>query len=551
MKPIWNIAEVLVQLGVRDVVLCPGSRCAPLLVAFNRHPKINCYSISDERSAGFFALGMAQKTGQATVIVCTSGSAALNFYPAISEAFYQKIPLLVLTADRPPEWIDQGDGQTIRQEEVFRNHILKSYTLPSHYEPKDVEWSVYRKVSEAYNTAFFDKGPVHINIPFREPFYPSEEEVVFDPEVKVIKRMPTENHIPEDVLDALRRHIARYSKILIIAGQGDFNPVFQQKLKSIPSPMVAENLSNIPHGIYTVRQHDTILSPARSEEALALLEPELIISFGGAILSKNLKLFLRKSKAEHWHIGKKLPSQDVFQKLTREIPCTAEYFFSKIKVQSEESFLNSWQSAESRASKSIVQFLNEAPFGEFKAVFESLKKMPPTANLHLANSMSVRYANFFDLKARKVFANRGTSGIDGSSSTAVGISLKSDNLNVLLTGDLSFFYDRNAFWNNYVKNNFRIILLNNGGGGIFDLINGPSSQKELDEFFVTDQRSTAKFAAMEFGMRYEKITNDDELTEVLANFYKPQEEPVLMEIVTTRENNKTIFEQFKQLAHGI
>ncbi len=140
MKPIWNIAEVLVQLGVKDAVLCPGSRCAPLLVAFNRHPKINCYSISDERSAAFIALGMAQKTGQPTVLVCTSGSAALNFYPAISEAFYQNIPLLVLTADRPPEWIDQGDGQTIRQEEVFRNHILKSYKLPSHYEPKDVEW---------------------------------------------------------------------------------------------------------------------------------------------------------------------------------------------------------------------------------------------------------------------------------------------------------------------------------------------------------------------------------------------------------------------------
>ncbi len=149
---------------------------------------------------------------------------------------------------------------------------------------------------------------MHINIPFREPFYPSEEEVVFDPEVKVIKRIPTENHIPEDVLDALRRHISRFSKILIVAGQGDFNPVFQQKLKNLPSPMVAENLSNIPHGIYTVRQHDIVLSPSRSENALALLEPELIISFGGAILSKNLKLFLRKSKAEHWHIGKKLPA---------------------------------------------------------------------------------------------------------------------------------------------------------------------------------------------------------------------------------------------------
>ena len=189
LQPVVNIAEICARKGVENVVLSPGSRCAPLTIAFARHPKLTVRTVSDERAAAFIALGMAQTTGKPTVLICTSGTAALNYAPAVAEAFFLQVPLLVLTADRPPEWIDQLDGQTIRQQQVYGQHIKRSFDFPVALENPDAVWHTERMVSEALNEAVaYPAGPVHINVPLREPFYPADgENLQYGTEVKVIE----------------------------------------------------------------------------------------------------------------------------------------------------------------------------------------------------------------------------------------------------------------------------------------------------------------------------------------------------------------------------
>ncbi len=189
IQAIINIAEICARHGVKQAVICPGSRNAPIILAFARHPKIKTFVIPDERSAGFIALGMAQSSDNLVVIVCTSGTASANLYPAIMEAFYQQVSLLILTADRPPEWIDQQDGQTIRQQNIYQNQVLGSYQFPVSFDHEDAVWHAEKMVSEAIIKATgFSKGPIHINIPIREPFYPTaEEKFHYSEKLKIIK----------------------------------------------------------------------------------------------------------------------------------------------------------------------------------------------------------------------------------------------------------------------------------------------------------------------------------------------------------------------------
>jgi len=553
MEPIWNIPVVLYKLGVRHAIVCPGSRCAPLTIAFNRHAKINCRTITDERSTAFIGLGIAIATKTPVVLICTSGTAAVNFYPAICEAFYQQVPLIVLTADRPAEWIDQGDGQAIRQELVFANHVKKSFSFSASYDYKEVQWEFTRKLSEAYFTSISDKqGPVHLNIPFREPFYPSQVELPFNENLKIPSQLKGKKQLSDAQWEELKSELKQFTKVLIIAGQGEYSNDLVSKLKQIPSPLIAENLANIFTGNNVIKHHDLILSAQRKEEELEALIPELVISFGKPVLSKALKQFLRKHpEINHWHISEFATNIDLYKLHVREILVSEEVFFEKLRPVSSEKFFNRWQVKEGEFRKEVLDFLQNASFSEFKAAFDSLSKIPVDAVLHLSNSMPVRYANFFSLRNQKVLSNRGTSGIDGSISTAIGYSWCSDRLNVILTGDLSLFYDRNAFWNKYPKSNLRVILLNNHGGGIFEMIEGPSKQPELDEFFVTTQTLEAENLCKDFEIQYLKVTNDIELKDALGSFYDESDNPKLLEILTDRGVNKSIFDQFKQLAKKV
>lgn len=542
-------------------VICPGSRSAPLTLAFANHPNVRCFVVPDERSAAFMALGIAQNTGFPAALVCTSGSAAYNFAPAIAEAFFQHVPLLILTADRPPEMIDQLDGQTIRQKNLYGAHIKKYFELPVD-EGTTQSWYVNRLINEAINLSKSGTaGPVHINAPFREPFYPGKDEAIVYNPVRVIQETLTDSQLSAPQISQLKAQWKSFKKVLIVAGQADYNPkvisALQGLLKKIKVPVVGELLSNL-HPVNNVIQLADLFLGQAPEELKETLRPELLITFGKSIISKNVKVYLRKYPAtQHWHIQSHGDYADTFLNLTQVIRCSPEFFFEHVPAteakdtfrnQKQNNYYQLWQAEEHRATQAKLAYCGEVQAGEFNLVRQVMEQLPSRCNLHLANSMSVRYANLVTLASKqkgiRVFSNRGTSGIDGCTSTTVGHSLVSDVPNILITGDLAFFYDRNAFWHNYALPNLRVVVLNNHGGVIFSMIDGPGGRHESAEYFVTRQQLTAKSLASEFGIAYDSIDSPRRWKTALKNFFEFNGKTKLLELDSNQE--KTI-EEFNTL----
>ncbi|WP_370589978.1 2-succinyl-5-enolpyruvyl-6-hydroxy-3-cyclohexene-1-carboxylic-acid synthase [Rufibacter sp. LB8] len=463
LQAVIDIAEICARKGVQDVVLSPGSRCAPLTLAFARHPQLRVRTVPDERSAAFIGLGMAQQTGKPVVLVCTSGTAAYNYAPAVAEAFYQNIPLLVLTADRPPEWIDQLDGQTIRQSHIYGGHVKRSLDFPVDATHPDSQWHAARLVNEALNEAYaFPEGPVHLNIPLREPFYPEEGEVfAYASDVKIIAEMPSSFGFTTEVWLTLTAELKQYKRVLVVAGQGKKDEALHQSIQNFcrvtGAVFVADTISNQQSEGETINYHDVFLG-AKHLQTEPTLKPDLLITFHKSLISKNLKLFLRQQEGmAHWHVQPAGMVADTFQKLTRIIRTQPQEFFTRLNqldsVQINPAFTQAWHSLNHQGKAVLNSFQEESPFSEFKACYQVLRNLPTNSLLHLANSMTVRYANLIGVAENggvEVFANRGTSGIDGSTSTAVGSALSTDKLVTLVTGDMAFLYDRNALWHNYL-----------------------------------------------------------------------------------------------------
>lgn len=565
LQPIYDIAELCAQKNLTHAVLCPGSRCAPLTVAFTRHPKITAHTFSDERSAGFVALGMAQQSGTPAIMVCTSGTAAYNFAPAVAEACFSQTPLIIFTADRPAEWIAQHDGQTIYQQEIFGRHVKKSFQLPQEYDHPDNLWAINRILNEAINLSLEEpRGPVHINAPFREPLYPeTKEKFEFSNNVRVIEQVRTQYALPPDLVENLLQEMNQYTKILIVAGQHDYDNILLASLSNFLKlqaiPVAGDIISNLNSIEQVIRHSDVFLGQA-PEGVKKSLRPELLITFGKSVISKNLKLFLRKyAPKEHWHIQPAGAVADPFQSITRVLNTTPTNFFESLQtiVKSKEfenqkkiNYQKLWEVEERRAVRCLKEFLPTEAFGELELVHEIIRNLPPLGNLHLANSMSVRYANMIGLndltKNINVFSNRGTSGIDGCTSTAVGHSLMNELPNLLITGDLAFFYDRNAFWHNYDLPNLRVVVLNNHGGVIFNMIDGPGSLPERDEYFITKQALNAQKLCEEFDFDYLKLDNKRKIKNTLKNFFEFDGRTKILELETSIDLNKSIFDKLKQ-----
>ena len=562
-QPIYDIAQLCSIKGIQQAILCPGSRSAPLTLAFAQHPKITTRTISDERSAAFVALGISQQTRMPAVLVCTSGSAAYNFAPAIAEAFFQQIPLIVLTADRPSEWIDQMDGQTIRQKNIYGTHVKKSFDLPQEYEHADNRWHINRIVNEAINLAQeFPNGPVHINAPFREPLYPTKGETInFSLEIKTIEASPVANSLSVDLINNLQKKLGAFTKVMVVSGQHDHDERLLKSLdkfcKNQNTPLIGDVISNLHSIKYCVRHADVFLGQA-SESIKKSLQPELLITFGKSVISKQLKQFIRQHQPkEHWHIQPGGYVADTFQSLTLTVHVEPYVFFTELSLtkstlnfesQKKENYSKLWEAEEHRIERPMESFFSPSSLGELHLVREIIKSLPVRCNLHLANSMSVRYANIIGMEAvRKgihVFSNRGTSGIDGCTSTAVGHSLTSEIPNILITGDVAFFYDRNAFWNNYPLPNLRVVVLNNHGGIIFSMIDGPGNSSEAAEYFVTDQKLTAKNLCIEYDFDYLKLDNLRKVKNTLQDFFDFDGRTKILEIETEQELNKKLFNDF-------
>ncbi|MDR7131039.1 2-succinyl-5-enolpyruvyl-6-hydroxy-3-cyclohexene-1-carboxylate synthase [Algoriphagus sp. 4150] len=551
LPQITDLVAICAKKGLQNAILSPGSRCAPLTLAFARHPHIHTRTISDERSAAFIALGMAQQLEQPVILVCTSGSAALNYYPAVAEAFFQQIPLLILTADRPAEWIDQYDGQTIFQPDAYGRHIKGSFQLPDFSSNPDQLWHSSRIVNEAINLAQqFPCGPVHINIPLREPFYPEKgEELVFPEKPRVFNLLKSKTQPTDESLIKLKNRLETVQRIVIIPGQQRPDPHLQNLLdqlaKTQKAVIVTDTISNLQSD-QTITLHDHWLG---NQEISENLKPDLIVSFGKSIISKSLKLFLRSTKASHWHIQTDVNAKDTYQRLTRNITSTPAYFLSWL-IQNlgpqDTEYYHAWHSLEKAVDSNLTQILQSEVFGEYGALANCLSKTPSLSKIHVANSMAVRYLNFLGKRNQEVICNRGTSGIDGSNSTAVGCTFTTKEIVTLITGDMAFFYDRNAFWHNYTMPNLRVILLNNHAGGIFRLIEGPSNQPELEEYFETKQTLSANHLATEFGFFYSKVVNQEELEASLVDFYSDSLHPKILEIETSSPKNAEILKSVKE-----
>ncbi|MEM9896090.1 MAG: 2-succinyl-5-enolpyruvyl-6-hydroxy-3-cyclohexene-1-carboxylic-acid synthase [Bacteroidota bacterium] len=534
---VFNLSVLCHQLGVNHAVLSPGSRNAPITISFARHSSIKKYMIPDERSAGFIALGIAQEANEPVVLCCTSGTALLNYGPAVAEAYYRQIPLLVLSADRPPHLIDQRDGQTIRQFEALKNHVKQSYKVPIvKGEPEASSFS--HQIIEAFYTALSEpKGPVHINIPFDEPFYPQEDQQLNFEEHIALKIHAT----PEEIdYDAIRQTIQNCGTSAVLVGQTIPDENLQEKLSILSGevPVLGGPLSNVHCSIQHV---DGFISANKTQ-----LCPDLLITTGLSILSKNLKGFLRANKPlVHIHCDPAEVEIDTFQTNPILVKAQVSDLLDNIELPTDPTYLAQWNQEEKAASDKLNNF--KGAYSEVAAYKRIHEAIPEDTCLHLSNSMPVRYADLFGKSAKaQVFSNRGTSGIDGCTSTALGTSLISQKQNLLITGELAFLYDRNAFFNQLDVSNLKIIVLNNKGGGIFRLIPGPSKQPELEDYFETRHNFDCRHLCGEHDIRYFSATDFESLDKSLDGFFELENTSALLEVFTDPVNNQKVYQQLKE-----
>ncbi len=553
----------------------PGSRNAPLTIAFTENPYFNCFSIVDERCAAFFALGMAQQLQKPVVVVCTSGSALLNYYPAVAEAFYSTIPLMVISADRPSYKIGIGDGQTIHQLNVFQHHIGYAANLKqdvSHATEKVLryrpEWLNDKTVEEvqlevqnfnikelnlAYKTAFHSKLPVHINVPLEEPLYNTVQKpsitAVFE-QIKPVKSQRTLLNTQQAIWQTAKRK-------MVLVGVSAPNRIEQQFLENLandPSVLVlTETTSNLYHPNF-FNSIDSIIAPLEmsqnKEEQYKALQPEVLITFGGLVVSKKIKAFLRNyAPKHHWHLGGER-ANDTFFCLEHHFKVPVDYFFDEMYTEYksvESDYFEHWNGIRIKYLDKRAEYLEQISFSDFSVFKQILKKIPAGYQLQLANSSTVRYAQLFELDPTlRVFCNRGTSGIDGSTSTAIGAALINETPTLLITGDLGFFYDSNALWNTYIREDFRIILVNNGGGGIFRILPGKEDTDNFKTFFETRHNLSAEHLCAMHRFEYFAASSMESLQNELIGFYTASGSPKLLEITTPALiNDKILMDYFR------
>ncbi|WP_136668210.1 2-succinyl-5-enolpyruvyl-6-hydroxy-3-cyclohexene-1-carboxylic-acid synthase [Flavobacterium sp. H122] len=539
-----SVIEICKAKEIQHIVISPGSRNAPLTIGFTNNPAFKCYSIADERSAAFFALGMAQQLQKPVAVVCTSGSALLNYYPAVAEAFYSQIPLIVISADRPHDKIDIGDGQTIRQENVYANHILCNANLTEEAsEENDL------KIQEAIFTAISKKGPIHINVPFEEPLYETVEELSVKP---VIVNLVSEENEQVDLEEFVQIWNTSQKKLVLIGGNypGAISQECLNKLGEDTSVVVmTEVISNAHHPNF-ITNIDTIITPF-NEDDFKEFQPDILLTLGGMIVSKRIKAFLRKYKPkQHWHVDT-LRAYNTFDCLSQHFEEEPDNFFRRFfpKTINIDSVYQqkAIEIREFRAEKH-KEYLDQIPFSDLKLFETILRKLPDNIQLQVSNSSPIRYAQLFPVdKSIEVYCNRGTSGIDGSTTTAIGASVISKKQTVFITGDISFFYDSNALWNNYIPKNFKIILINNGGGGIFRILPGHQENETFNTYFETSHNLTAEHLAKMYGFNYLKAENESGLIQNWNDFLK-DEKPMILEVFTPEKENDTILiEYFKSL----
>ncbi len=566
------------QYGIKHIVISAGSRNAPLTNGFVEDDFFITYSIVDERAAAFFALGIAQQLGHPVAVVCTSGSALLNYYPAVAEAFYSEVPLVVISADRMPHRVDIGDGQTIQQEGVFGPHLITAAALKpdvahateallaSNKQPYFKDTPTQEKVDalqaehQKHNIAELQrvlalacskKGPVHINVPMEEPLYGMTQTPLDFPKIKDVA---TPKHDTDFNAVSLIWKKASHKMILLGTHRPDA-PLSAELNRLIEDPSVlvfSEKTSNYNHP-KAIGSIDCLMAPLEHElnGGEADLKPDLIITIGGMVVSKKIKFFLRQQKAaQHIHIGL-TKANDTFYYLSNHIKAPAQQVLSTLTIAGDSA---DYQGKILTRYHNYLQkgkgYLSTIPFSDLWVFKQLAKSIPQNTHLHIANSSPIRYAQLFDFKKGvEVYCNRGTAGIDGSTATAMGAAQINPKQLVFVTGDLSFFYDVNGLWHNYIPKHARIIIINNQGGGIFRILPGDKDTPKYDTYFETVHGRNARQLAKHFGLSYKRVKSKWGLKRVLNNFFKASKTAKILEISTPRKvNDTTLLTYFKAMA---
>lgn len=546
-KHVQELIQTLVQLGLRHVVLSPGSRNAPISYSFAFHPDITTYSVTDERSAGFVALGMAQTLKEPVAVVCTSGSAAINYGPAAAEAYYQHLPLLILTADRPKELIDQGIGQSIHQPNMYANYIKGSFEIEDPDGLEDAVWTIRRQVNDAWNLSVSEHpGPVHINIPLREPLYGMIDTVYT--EIPLEREILAKLHFGEKEMEELRETLEHSPKILVILGQmaGEFLPdefdAWTQKSNVV---ILTETTGNVQKdGIFPcIDQLIMSMSRELAEEFI----PDLLITAGHNLISRKIKSLLKGKVKAHWHVDPVDQGLDTFQCLSSTIAISPNQFFLSLagfKSLEKTSYRAHFEKLNASNRASHTDFLERCPFSDLAAFAQILPVLPAESMLQMGNSSVVRYIQLFEPRTDVLYrGNRGVSGIDGCTSTAVGAAYHLASPVTLITGDLAFFYDVNGLWNDLLPSNLKIIVINNNGGGIFRIIDGPAQSGVLEQVFELPHTRTAKSICADFNIPYQSAATGDELQNTLDDFFAVKT-MALLEVFTPREANDAVLKDY-------
>ena len=539
-----SIIDLCFKKNIKNIVISPGSRNAPLTLGFNHNSFFKTYNIVDERSAAFFALGIAQQINFPVVLVCTSGSALLNYYPAISEAYYSNIPLVILSADRPEKLLNIGDGQTINQKNVFNKNIGYSENLNQndnyYLNLFGLRDNNQDKINKALNFSIEKQSPVHINIPFSEPLY----EVTNSLSVNTNNKLPRLNNQNVKNISSFRNKWQNSIKKIILIGVSSPDLLSKKSIDLLASDssllVLTENTSNVYHPSFC-NKIDQLIAPLTNKE-LKEFRPEILITIGGMIISKKIKAIFRDNKPkEHWHIGIH-DANDTFFCLTKHFKTIPNNIISKLYENFKDNgsdFNNKWDLIISKRREKHKKYLSKLIYCDFKVFDYVLKSIPSNSMLQVSNSSAIRYTQLFDIDSSiNVFCNRGTSGIDGSTSTAVGASSVFKGNTVFITGDLSFFYDSNALWNNFIPTSFRVILINNKGGGIFKILTKDNNTELFKKFFETKHDLYAKDLCNMYGFEYFSSDDEDKLKNVLNDFYNQSEKPRLLEVITDNDYNQ-------------
>ncbi len=525
------LVNLLLAHGVRHTVVSPGSRNAPIIIALSQCEQISKHIVVDERSAAFIALGIAQQENKPVALVCTSGTAVLNYAPAVAEAYYQHLPLIIISADRPHEWIDQNDSQTIKQHGILGNIVKSSFDIPANIDTPNSKWYVNRCINEAMIIAEKQPtGPIHLNIQFNEPLY-DRKALDNNKNIRVINNISLKQSLEESVSHTLAENMSMYKKVLVLASMNKPNKALSYALNELAGKnivVLTEIISNSKCNEMVLGNIDRLLTEIDETEC-GTYAPDLLITIGGSPVSRQIKTLLRKHPAkEHWRIGFDNTVVDTIQNLTHRIETEPADFFTQLSplIENKDNrFYQTWLQLSKSARNSHISYIENAPWSDLKAMDIIMQSLPiSNLNLQISNGSAIRYVDI--LGTPKGFSgdchcNRGVSGIDGSTSTALGASMSyAEGTTLLITGDMSFSYDLSGLASQYNNRNFKIIVLCNGGGGIFRFINGPSELPEFEKYFEVHRNIPINLYAKAFGFQYFEANDKKSLITELNNFHK-------------------------------